>query len=177
MALLFARCVQEQVRRRQWVESRVPSTERMDELSGVLPEDQLAAYSFAKQVYQTAPLQSALDHVIEDKAAAEEIAWRFSALPKERRVAFADLPMNMMAHDLVLPLADLHLVRKNLDLALLFGNCGILRRPWSPEAHLVRAKVLDRSGDLEAAKNALKVALELRPGWPPAADYLAALPP
>lgn len=176
LAILFARCCQQQIRGQSWDEAKLPPSSDMDELLGVVPEDHLAAASFARQVYGTAPFQSTLDLKLEDQRMADEIARMYQTLPKERREAFADLPMNVMAQDLVLSLAELHFSRKNFDLALMFSNKALLRRPWTPEAHLVNARIRDRIGDLPGARNALKTALILRPGWPPAAEYLMTLP-
>jgi hypothetical protein len=153
----------------------VPSAAELDEILGVVPEDHVAAYSFAKQVYGTAPLRTAVDHRAEEQRGAEEISRRFLALPEERRDAFAELPMNVMASDLVLSLAELHLSRKHVDVALMLSNCSLSRRPWMPEAYLVNARVRDRAGDIDGARNSLKAALQLRPGWPAAVEYLGAL--
>jgi Flp pilus assembly protein TadD len=176
LALLFARCCENQIRDRPWDDKRIPSSAELDELLGLVPEDDLAAESFTKQVYGTAPFRTCLDLKSEDHRAAEAIARMYQGLPKERREAFADLPMNIMAQDLVLPLAELHLSRKNADLARLFAGKALLRRPWMPEVHLLSARIRDREDDLKGAREALKTALELRPEWPPAADYLRTLP-
>jgi hypothetical protein len=176
LGLLFARCIQEQVRGLPWDEARNPSVDEMDSLLGVVPEDHLAAQSFAKQVYDTAPFQSALDRKLEQQRLADEIARSYVALPQERRDAFAELPMNIMAYDIALPLAELHLARKDNELARMFSNLGIQRRPWLPEAYLLNARIRDRLGDLEGTRRALTIALELRPGWSPAAEYLEHLP-
>lgn len=172
---IFARCVQQQARGREWDESLLPSGDEMEALLGTVDEDDLAAYSFSMQVMHTAPLRAALESARQDQFTSDQIARRFSALSKERREAFADLPMNAMAHDLMLPLAELHLARKQINLASVFSERAVLRRPWSPEAHLLNAKVRDHMGNLQGVAEALKNALALRPGWAPAVAYQAAL--
>ena len=52
----------------------------------------------------------------------------------------------------------------------------VMRRVWTkprdPDAHLAAARFRRRSGDLAKAKAHLEQALELRPGWPEAAQEL-----
>ena len=52
----------------------------------------------------------------------------------------------------------------------------VMRRVWTkprdPDAHLAAARFRRRTGDLAKAKAHLEQALELRPGWPEAAQEL-----
>jgi tetratricopeptide (TPR) repeat protein len=173
---LFARCIQEHIRGARWEEFRVPSDQELATILGATPEDELAAYSFSMQVFQTAPLRGSLDHARQERFTGGEISRLYGSLPTDRRDAFAEVPMNVMSQDLVLALAELHQMRKNPRLASEFASLAVLRRPWSPEAQLVFARACDRRGEVESAKKAVKTALELRPDWPAAAAFQAVLP-
>jgi Flp pilus assembly protein TadD len=175
MGRIFARAILEHCRGKRWDESKAPKTDELDTILGVAPEDHLAAFSFALQVFQTAPLRGAVDADRQDRFAHTEIQRRFAALPKERQEAFADVPMNVMAADLMLALSQIHFNRRNTALAIEFAERGAKRRPWLPESWLQLAKVVDRTGRTAEVQAAIRNALQLRPNWAEAAAFQEAV--
>jgi tetratricopeptide (TPR) repeat protein len=172
LAERIARLIHTDVRGGIWRASRAPTSEEFDRLLGVLPEDGIAAYSFGVQVVQTPPLDGGLTAAGQEQFLLQRIEERYLALPAVRRESFADLSMSEMSGNLTVALSRAHAARGELETALELAETGVARRPWSRESRLALAQLQVRTGNVPAATETLRRALEIAPGWPPAVELL-----
>jgi lysophospholipase L1-like esterase len=167
----FAVTIQERVRGRKWAAAREPTLAELDELLGVVPEDELAATSFALQVLQTAPLRGAVDAPRSEEEMVDRIAGLYRGLSSTRQNVFAELPMVRLMTDLVGGLAESHLLHGDVETGLELGERCVVRCPWSAEAHFTLARLRLKSGDFSGARRSAGQAMLLRPEWEEAAGF------
>lgn len=131
---LIAATLAEQIARRvlglSWPADSPLSEERRNELLSLIPEDLLAADSFALQVVSSPPMNEAFDSSIHAARLTARISERYGDIPEEDRAAFEDLSMQEIAERLLPALAERlrkagHVRRAN---ELMKKHCA--RRPW-----------------------------------------------
>lgn len=127
---ILARYLQEQVRKQSWNETLVPEDTQLDELLGIIPEDDVAGLSFGLFTLESAPLRGALDAKYQEQWLTNRVAEAFARLPAERQNAFADVPMDVMSTDLVGGLLSSHRKLGNTEFVSELEKVSQLRKPW-----------------------------------------------
>lgn len=107
-----------------------PDIEDMKQKLGFVPEDDLAAVSFAIQVYQTGPFSRTLDRERHVRYLSDKAAELFAAIPEQRGNVFAELPMDQMSAGLVYYLIEAHREANNTRIVEELQGCLQRRIPW-----------------------------------------------
>lgn len=131
---VLAKFIQQNIRGRAWDESRVPDDVRLDEILGIIPEDNVAGCSFALMTLESAALRGALDARYQEQRLTQRIAAAFEQLSPERQEAFADVAMDVMANDLIGGLSAAHDKRGNESAVRLMLEAATKRRSWQSGA-------------------------------------------
>lgn len=132
---LVARLLAEQVLQKYFPTGNDPDVQAasIDDIRqklGFIPEDDLAAVSFAIQVYQTGPFSRTLDRERHVRFLSDQATRLFEAIPAVRGQVFAELPMDHMSAGLVYFLLERHRAAGNRAVAEELQNCLQRRIPW-----------------------------------------------
>ena len=146
LARAFAQHIHVEVLGRRWDESRALRDEQLDELLGILPEDDLAGVSFALQTVQTPPLSQGVDVARLEEHLLAKVRGLYELLPPRRREWFADLSMHDLQQDLIAGLVRESVQSGDLEEARRFAHTGTIRRPWSADAWRRLARAAGLSG-------------------------------
>lgn len=127
---LFAKFIQENIRSGRWNSDRVASSNEMQKSLGFLPEDDLAATSFAIEVLQTGPFAQTADRQSHIEFLTQRAGRLFELVPSDRRDVFAELSLNQMSGALPQHLLAEFEERGNKQAVELMRQCWKLRKPW-----------------------------------------------
>jgi lysophospholipase L1-like esterase len=163
LARLLARKVCETTLGAAWNVDRELNDAQMDARLGLLPEDDLAAASFALEAVKTPPLSDAVDSQEVVTFLTRRIGQAYEDLPFDRREAFAQLTMHELQHDLAGSLSRQHAKRNRPEVCLSIAHTVCIRRPWESTAWLLCAQAQLFSDDIQGAKESLAVAQRLDP--------------
>ncbi len=129
---LMAKAIQSNIRKIGWNGDKAPQPDELKELLGFLPEDDIAATSFAMQVFETGPFMNTLDKQRHIDHLTQRTAQIFESLPETRANIFADLKMTQMSHRLLFHLATEHRNKHNDDFVIPLRDSQQRRTPWAP---------------------------------------------
>ncbi|MEJ7595904.1 MAG: tetratricopeptide repeat protein [Planctomycetaceae bacterium] len=127
---LIAAAVQTKCLGRKWDDAIVPDAAEARDLLGFLPEDDLAATSFAIRALETGPFSRTIDRKKQTEFLVDRAAKLFTALPELRRNIFADLPVEHMADDMLQHLLKSHKRSGDRDFCEVIERCQQKRSPW-----------------------------------------------
>lgn len=133
LAETFAKEILAQFLNGTWDESlSVGSTEFSGRL-GPLVEDDLAALSFALELYNREPMRNAFDAQRHQQLLVQRITGLFAELSPESREDFSALTMEQMSGDMLMHLADRIEQSGDRDRLLEVLRQAVLRQPWSAD--------------------------------------------
>lgn len=161
LAQVIAEFVQTDVLGAKWDAAQLPSQAEMEQQLDAIPQDHLAALSFALQILSTPPMNGALDREQHQKVLADELAARFRALSPRDQQIFADLSMEQISTELLLTLGVRLLEQNRPGEAVAILQKNARRRSWSAQAHLALAQCHLAIGNASAAAASLKTAEDL----------------
>lgn len=113
-----------------WDEAKELSLATARDQLGFLPEDDLAATSFAIRVLETGPFSRSMGRMQQTEFLINRATRLFTSLPEVRRNIFADLPIEQMAGDLPLHLMRSHQLNGDKSFCDVLKNCQAKRMPW-----------------------------------------------
>ena len=127
---LIAVAIQTKCLGRKWDDALEPSVVEARDRLGFLPEDDLAATSFAIRALETGPFSKTIDRKKQTEFLVERAGNLFTSLPELRRNIFADLPVEQMADDMLQHLFKSHKRRGDRDFCEVLERCQRKRTPW-----------------------------------------------
>ncbi len=130
---IISRAIQTTYRDRPWDESKSPDLSTVHEALGFLPEDDLAAMSFAILVLQTKPFSTTLDRETHLKFLGGRIAATLDSLPEARRNIFMSLNLDHMSGDLLQTLSSMHREQENFRFLAALIRAQKRRKSWESE--------------------------------------------
>ena len=126
---LIATAIQTKCLGQNWDEATVPGLVEASDLLGFLPEDDLAATSFAIRALETGPFSKTIDRKKQTEFLVNRAGKLFTSLPELRRNIFADLPVEHMADDMLQHLLEAHKRRGDRDFCEVIERCQQKRMP------------------------------------------------
>lgn len=141
-----------------WNDSIATGSATFSDQLGALIEDDVAALSFALEVYSREPMQNSFDVQRHQQMLAQRVSARFAGMSQEAQKAFSSLTMEQMAADLPMHLADQ--IEQTEDRRMLdILRRAAIRQPWSVERCQRLIQALKSSAKTDAS---LESELELQ---------------
>ncbi|MBI1312719.1 hypothetical protein GC176_15610 [bacterium] len=131
LAETLARPLLKQFLNASWDDSIAVDSPEFSNRLGVLAEDDLAALTFALEIYNREPMRRAFDAQRHQQTILQAISSRFAGLTAEAQDDFSALTMEQMGDDLPMYLADRIERTGNRDRLLNVLRKAVLRQPWS----------------------------------------------
>lgn len=127
---LIATAVQTQCRGLKWDTTKELSLADAGDQLGFLPEDDLAATSFAIRVLETGPFSKSIGREQQREFLINRATKLFTSLSELRKNVFADLPIEQMAENLPENLLRSHQVNGDKSFCDVLRICQAKRKPW-----------------------------------------------
>ncbi len=168
LAVILGRFVQEQVLKRQWNVAGIPMDSEMDQLLGLLPEDNLSGLSWALKVMHAFPMKETFDVNVHRDVIVTKISQEFGVLDTEQQQVFANLSLDDMAVRLAAALGDHFRDQGQFTRELFYRRCDQIRRPWDSDVAFSLARCLAALDQQTEAVEPCRRALQLNPQHAPA---------
>ena len=161
VASLLATAVTSEVIKRKAASPDVPEYSQMRTLLGATPQDDLAAFTYAFQVFNVSPMDSSLDVERHRAFLLSLMQTRLADLQEAEKQVFAGLSVQEMGVDLLRFLGDEYRRGGLDDLYLQSAQLLGRRRPWDAKAQERLAVALQVAG--QPSQSQWDLAAKLRP--------------